>query len=346
MERAALSHGGAAVDSDVLGESALRRTRYHRELLAPMGIEHTLFAYLRVRGRIIGALVLGRTGAFSEGDLAGVRGLLSGLSLARMSYGVLPAREIVQPLDVGKARARPSLVERLGIRGARTLASAVGVSGDEIRVRDHKGFREMVAKSGPSELVWSRACVEDPSESGWPYVELLHLAAVLAKARRRALFIGCGGAVAVRQFALVYPGMLLDIVECEPKVVELAREYYALDAIPGVTVHIANGADFVAAASGEQWDVIVVDAFDAVGVDEGISRRDFTSALNRVLCPGGALAFNVFGALKGRGPLQKLLRALSEFDDIRVVPVMTPNEAFDASVLRNVVIVARKHGRA
>src|SRR6516164_3594612 len=63
----------------------------------------------------------------------------------------------------------------------------------EIVVRDREGYREMVARDRGTrrEMVWSRARIEDPSRSGWPYVDLFHVAAGLAGRRERALFVGC-----------------------------------------------------------------------------------------------------------------------------------------------------------
>ena len=51
---------GVAVDVDVLGEAAVRSTRYFSEFVHPQGGRATLFAFPRLRGRIVGCLLLGR----------------------------------------------------------------------------------------------------------------------------------------------------------------------------------------------------------------------------------------------------------------------------------------------
>jgi hypothetical protein len=90
-------------------------------------------------------------------------------------------------------------LQRLGLtRGSQLLARVDSASGT-LFVRDHQGFREMVARDGNSELVWTRVALKDSTVSGWPYVELFHLAPALARQCTRALFIGCGGGVGVRQ---------------------------------------------------------------------------------------------------------------------------------------------------
>jgi spermidine synthase len=212
-----------------------------------------------------------------------------------------------------------------------------------VEVRDRAGFREMVARSADSELVWTRTNLSDPGESGWPYVELLHLAAIQAKARQRALFIGCGGAVALRQFAGVYPGIGLDLVEREARVIELARAWYGLDDIPGLTVHVADGADFATRAPAASWDILVVDAFDGSSSSAALSCAPFLSAARRLLRAGGALALNLLGTLDGQGSVAAAVRQLSRsFHRIRVVPVMGANERYCPSDQRNIVLIASR----
>jgi spermidine synthase len=161
--------------------------------------------------------------------------------------------------------------------------------------------------------------------------------------RRRALFVGLGGGVAVRQFARVYPGIAIDVVEREPAVVDLARAYYGLDSIPGVTVHSDDGLHFLALARPSTWDVIVLDAYDAADLEPRFAARSLFGLVKTALCPGGAMAINVIGTLDGRSPVRDVLRAArAELSDVRVVPVMTADEAYSPGARRNVVVVATR----
>ena len=215
-----------------------------------------------------------------------------------------------------------------------------------VEVRDRDGYREMVAREGGAELVWTRASLRDPSESGWPYVDLFHLAAIQAKARRRALFVGCGGAVAVRQFANLYPGLAIDLVEREPQVVELARTWYDLDKIPGLNVHIADGASFVKQALPSSWDVAVIDAFDGSDSTAALGQGSFFADVGRALRAAGTLAVNAIGTMDGRGSVGEVISKLRRtFSRVRVVPVMEADEDYLPSTLRNVVLIASKGDR-
>jgi predicted O-methyltransferase YrrM len=344
VKLAAFSARGVAVDTDVLGGSAVRRQRYFNELARRVRGRHSLLALVPFRGRVAAGILLGRTGSnFSRDEVRRLEDALPALGITRAVYG-WPS--LVEALP-GPKETGP-LSRLLGARRSRILASLETSSGT-VTVRDRDGLREMVASSGSgAELVWTRVELDDATKSGWPYVDFFHLAAAAARQRRRALFIGAGGAVALRQFASVYPNIELDVVEREPAVIELARRWFDLGLIPNLRVWVEDGADFVerAAASRERrWDIAVIDAYDAEQIAKPVTQRRFFSALRRALDPGGAMALNLIAPLAAPSPLHALLRTLeTEFPRWRVVPVVSARED-SLHAPRNLVVIAQA-GRA
>jgi spermidine synthase len=337
VKAAALQARGVAVDTNVLGVLEVRKAAYFRYLAAPVGGTHSLMGYLVLRGRVIGALMLGRTGrSFARREVELVEQLLGPTVIARASFG-LPGL-VSSPLPAVRSR----LVDWPW--GDRTIARRISGK-NELTVRDRRGHREMVARDleRGGEMVWSRASLSDPARSGWPYVDLFHVAATLARRRDRALFIGCGGAVGPRQFATTYPGVELDVVEPDPGVIALARSLFALDDIPNLRVHEADGISFLENAEPCSWDVVIVDAYDADALAGGFSARGVMASIRAALRSGGTMAFNVVGALDGAGPVRSVVRAAaSALTDVRVLPVMVPDEAYASSTVRNVVVVGSK----
>lgn len=333
---AALGRRGVAVDADVLGERVLAKCAYFTEFVKPRGGRHSLLAYLALRSEPFGVLVLGRGGGFSAGEVQEMERILPVLSLGRASYGLPPAEpSLPLPPSGAGARARRFLSRGVLAREARS-------GGGAVIVRDRGEYREMVAVQGEDELVWSRASLSEPARSGWPYVDLLHVAAPLARRRSRALFVGCGGGVGVRQFVRTYPGIRIDVVDDEPAVIQLATRWYGLGALPGVTTHVADGVAFVAAAPAASWDVVVVDAYGTSIVEERFATGAFFEAVSRALAPGGAVACNVIGSLGGEGIVRRVERSASAvFPSVRLVPVLGPNEVVQADTLRNVVVIAQ-----
>jgi hypothetical protein len=334
VKQAALSARGVALDTEVLGAQRVHRTAYFRDFAKAVGGRQTMLAVLALRGQILGGLMLGRTGSnFRSSDVAVVESLLPALSVARASFGL--------PGFSSRPLRRPT-----GLASLRRSLAVAALPAADIIVRDRSGFREMVARDRDTrtELIWTRSGIADPSRSGWPYIDLFHLAAALARRRERALFVGCGGAVAPRQFAQVYPGIQLDVVEREEIVARLACDWFDAAGIPGARLHIDDGARFVAGAKAASWDVAVIDAFDARALASGLSCPAFFADLARAVRPGGAFAFNLVAKLDGTGPLSQVLDAARcHFADSRVLPVVGPRErALSASELRNVVVVGVK----
>ncbi len=339
VRQAALSARGVVVDSTVCGLLHVRSTRYFREIAATVNGKHALLAYVPWRGRIAAALMLGRCGpTFSGRDISFVESLLPHLGVARAALGLpswcaspLPGPPRVGMLGPLRSSLRPQV-----------LASARTERGTVV-VRDRCGFREMVATGGTTEVVWTRACVKEPSKSGWPYVDLFHLAPALAKHRARALFVGIGGGVCLHQFASTYPGIQLDVVEHEPAVVQLAKDWFALNTIPNLTVHIADGARFIETAPPTSWDIVAIDAFDThLQADPRLQQAAFR-ALLRVLRPGGTVAWNIIGSLSPWGYVADFVASVSStFNAVRLVPVVDIHEHYAPDTVRNIVIIASK----
>lgn len=339
IKKAALARRGVAVDTQVLGEQRVRALSYHRDFAVPVGGKHSMLAFPSIRGAPVGGLMLGRCGSmFSDGQVSQIAALLPALAVARASYrapwrgGTLPAPGII-PMTrrlTGWLRGE-QIHERLDDREPVLV------------VRDRGGYREMVAYDGQGELVWSRAALDEPERSGWFYIDLLHLAAVRAPSQRRVLFIGSGGGVSVRQFARVYPGASLDVVESDARVVYLARRWFGFDEIPNLSLILGDGAAYLRAAPSETWDAIIVDAFDGSALATSFGSRAFFAHVRRALRPGGGLAFNLIGALGGHGEVQRIEQlARASRLDVRLVPVLDPGELYSPTAIRNIVLVARR----
>ena len=90
LKRVARARRNVVVDTEILGDGAVRRMAYHRDFAAPVGGRHTLLACLELRGRPLGALVLGRcTRAFSRADVNAMEALVPALAVARASFAAL-----------------------------------------------------------------------------------------------------------------------------------------------------------------------------------------------------------------------------------------------------------------
>jgi len=130
---------------------------------------------------------------------------------------------------------------------------------------------------------------------------LIHVPGVAHPALRRALLIGGGDGGSAEEL-LKYPGIeRIVIAELDAKVVDIARRY--LDAVhhgalddPRVEIRIGDGMAHVcehAPATGERYDLIVLDLTDPIGPAEALYTADFFAACKALLAEGGALTLHI-----------------------------------------------------
>ena len=101
VKRVAIASRGVAVDTTVLGESAVRARAYHRDVAASVGGKHSLLAFARVRGREVGGIMLGRAGsAFREDEVMIVERALPAIGLALASFEARSAALLREPLTL------------------------------------------------------------------------------------------------------------------------------------------------------------------------------------------------------------------------------------------------------
>ena len=80
---------------------------------------------------------------------------------------------------------------------------------------------------------------------------------------------------------------------------------------------------------------------DGSGFARDFAAPELLCAVRRALRDGGVLACNVIGTLAKDDPVAAFVAsARSVFEDVRILPVVTPDEHFSREALRNVVVVA------
>jgi len=116
---------------------------------------------------------------------------------------------------------------------------------------------------------------------------------------RAVLLIGLGGGAIARFLNHEYPRMQLDVVEIDPVVVALAREYFGT--VPGERTRIfTEDAVEYLRRTGTRYDLILVDAHlvqgaetNATGLPQRLAAQAFLANLRERLTPGGVAVFNL-----------------------------------------------------
>jgi spermidine synthase len=231
----------------------------------------------------------------------------------------------------------PNVRLRKALRPSRVTKSA-GVLYEKnsryhrIVVADEGGYRTLFFDA----LTQSAMQVKDPYATAFSYTDYLHLVMAYKPSARRVLFLGLGGGSAPKRFWRDYPQLQIDVAEVDPDVVTVARRYFAVPTDPRLRIKAQDGRRFLAESS-RRYDAIVVDTYYSDSVPFHMTTREFVELARERLTPGGAIAMNVIGSVRGSG--SKLFRALyrtyrTEFPTVVVHPVDRPDS------LGNIILLA------
>lgn len=144
----------------------------------------------------------------------------------------------------------------------------------------------------------NQSCVNElrPKEMVFVYPRMMMASLLLDPQPRRVLVLGLGGGTLPMALDEVLPEARIDVVEIDPAVVRVAREYFAFAPSDRVNVVTQDGRVFVkrAASRGEQYDLVMLDAFTGDYIPEHLMTREFLAEVQAVLADGGVLAANTF----------------------------------------------------
>ena len=132
--------------------------------------------------------------------------------------------------------------------------------------------------------------------------------------------VGLAAGTTARQAALVYPDVVIDGYEIDPKIVAVGQEYFDMNQ-PNLNVFVQDGR-WGLAHSPEKYQVISVDAYRPPYIPWHLTTQEFFSIVYDHLTDDGVMVINV-----GRGPEdRRLINALGTtiatiFPSIHVVDV-------------------------
>ena len=132
-----------------------------------------------------------------------------------------------------------------------------------------------------------------PGHLELPYTRVATAALAWLPDEGRVLFVGLGGGAMPTFTRTLFPRARIDAVELEPRVVEVARDWFGFREDSAMIAHVADGRAFIEEADPGTWDVIVLDAFSDGDVPFALATVEFLEAVRRALKPGGVVGSNL-----------------------------------------------------
>ncbi len=123
-------------------------------------------------------------------------------------------------------------------------------------------------------------------------VERAHAAQAKAAAFR-TLTLGAGGCVFPLYLERNYPGSENEVVEIDPEVFEVAREFFDLTQDSSIAQMVADARNYVASVQGSgRFDIIYLDAFNSYSIPYHLTTVEFTRQVAAILAPEGIFMAN------------------------------------------------------
>ncbi|MBF0178561.1 MAG: fused MFS/spermidine synthase [Magnetococcales bacterium] len=148
-----------------------------------------------------------------------------------------------------------------------------------------------------SHLVQSRMFLADPIALALNYTRCMMAGLLLGEAKGRdtplrVLMIGLGGGSMAKFLLRHFPACRMDVVERDPDIPPLTREYFHLPDSDRLTLFLEDGASFLDRRAASGYDLILVDAYDREGMSSSVYAMRFFAALEAHLTSRGVVAVN------------------------------------------------------
>ena len=113
---------------------------------------------------------------------------------------------------------------------------------------------------------------------------------------RRLLMVGLGGGSVTNFLSKWFPGLKIDVVEIDQKVIEISKKYFFLQESNRYRIFQEDGRVFIKNRKGQnQYDWIILDAFKSGSIPYHLKTHEFYKEIRSVLKPNGVVGSNLYG---------------------------------------------------
>ena len=144
----------------------------------------------------------------------------------------------------------------------------------------------------------NQSCMDpdSPQRMVFTYARMMMAALLLVPEPERVLVAGLGGGTLPTALEALLPRARIDVAEIDAAVVRAARKHFAFVESDRLRVHVNDARVFVkrALGRGEQYDLVLLDAYSGDYIPEHLMTVEFLEETRSLLAPGGAVAANTF----------------------------------------------------
>jgi spermidine synthase len=208
-----------------------------------------------------------------------------------------------------------------------------------IEVIDEGGMR-ILSFNGSRE---TRMLRDVPLQGHFEYTEYFHMPWLWNTNVRRVLMIGLGGGSTQRSYQHYYTNVVVDTVEIDPVVVNVAKDYFFVTESPTHKIYVNDGRVFLRRTT-NTYDAILMDAYATTrygsSIPPHLTTKEFFTLARNHLTTNGVMGYNIIGQVRGLNEdfLATMFRTMKE--------VFPQVYLFPANESQNVVFLATKSAEA
>ena len=181
--------------------------------------------------------------------------------------------------------------------------------------------------------------LDRPNELALDYTRFFRMAPYLRPGIRRALCIGGGAVIYPRDLLRASPRTKVDVVELDPGVTRIAREYFGLTDDPRLTMYHEDGRVLLN-RDGPAYDAVFLDVFWGRTIPFQLATLESARRIAARLTKDGVLLVNFVSAIEG--PQGEFFRAeyatlRRVFPQVLIFAVFYPSEP---AKVQNLILVA------
>ncbi|MCW3990219.1 MAG: fused MFS/spermidine synthase [Candidatus Bathyarchaeota archaeon] len=223
----------------------------------------------------------------------------------------------------------------LGISGNTVIRKDTPYSTLTVIDSEAKGIRTMYLNNMPHSAMY----LNGSNRAVFRYTDYFNVAFLFNPEAERVLFLGGGGFSGPKQFLEHYPNATVDVVEIDPDVVAVAKDYFGVTDDPRMRIFMMDGRSFLRDAG--TYDIVVLDAYSKTYVPFHLMTREFFESLDEHLAPGGVVVSNLISSLIG--DTSDLLKAeVNTVAGVLSQVYLFPTRSGQLSLLQNIILVATK----
>jgi len=147
-----------------------------------------------------------------------------------------------------------------------------------------------------------QSCIDlhRPERLMFEYTQMMLGALLLNPDPHSILIIGLGGGTLPRTLRKLLPDSDIDVVEIDPAVVSVAKQYFGYHTDAHQQVFEEDGRAYVRRMlrTDKRYELIMLDAYDHQYIPEHLLTLEFLSQVRSLLVPGGIVAANTFSSSK------------------------------------------------